>query len=56
LALRQRGLTLRAIVEQLNRDKVPARGRRWYLPIVHSVLTRALGHLPGRAARRGGAA
>jgi hypothetical protein len=48
LALRECGLVVRAIIDKLNKDKVPARGARWYYPIVYKILRRALGGAPGR--------
>jgi DNA invertase Pin-like site-specific DNA recombinase len=37
-ALRASGLTYRAIVEALNRKRVPCRGRGWHLSTVHAIL------------------
>lgn len=36
--MRSRGLSLRAIVDKLNADGVPARGSRWHLTTVASLL------------------
>jgi DNA invertase Pin-like site-specific DNA recombinase len=49
VALRERGLAIRAIVDKLNGDNVPARGARWHFPLVYRILERALGRAPGRA-------
>jgi DNA invertase Pin-like site-specific DNA recombinase len=40
-ALRVSGLTCRGVVETLNREGIPCRGRRWHLSTVHAILTAA---------------
>jgi DNA invertase Pin-like site-specific DNA recombinase len=37
--LRAKGLTCRGVVEALNREGVPCRGKRWHLSTVHAILT-----------------
>jgi hypothetical protein len=39
--LRDKGLTLAAIVGKQNADEVPARGKRWHLTSVTRILKRA---------------
>ncbi len=39
--LRESGLTYRAVVDALNRERVPCRGRRWHLSTVHAILNAA---------------
>ena len=37
-ALRASGLSFRGVVDALNRQGVPCRGRRWHLSTVHAIL------------------
>ena len=39
--LRASGLSYRAVVDELNRERVPCRGRRWHLSTVHAILNAA---------------
>ena len=39
-ALREQGVSLRRIVDRLNKDRVPARGGRWHLTSLHRLLKR----------------